>query len=319
MNEQLQKIHLSQIVVPEIFQKYRPELFDSAGSPKFDNDLIAFAETIEREGLLQPVFLRDLGNETFEIVFGLRRFRAHEYLASVGKKQFSSIVARVIHKLSDVSSLVKAHIENEHRKSPTFAALCVTAFQLAEGGMDPSKIAEMLAEPSSTIRSALATWRRATPEVQRALAEGKITRYEASELAKRPKADQNAALEALLASEDRAPEAEDRIERAVRRRKAAKLPPPSSAEGDDEGSTLPTEKLKKKDFVAAATYVLVAEQNPVSKAVSDAFLVAAGKMELREFLLSHFRDDTDVLTAFGVSRPRGLPPKRQSLFTRAST
>ena len=76
---------------------------------RMDSDSISeLAASIESEGLLQPIAVRKLG-DSFEIIAGERRFRAHQKLGR------TKILARIV-KASDLSSASLSLIENLQRE-----------------------------------------------------------------------------------------------------------------------------------------------------------------------------------------------------------
>lgn len=54
-----------------------------------DSSLIQLAQSIEEKGLLQPILIRDIGNDRYMIVAGERRFRANDLL---GRETIAAIV-----------------------------------------------------------------------------------------------------------------------------------------------------------------------------------------------------------------------------------
>lgn len=76
------------------------------------------AETIQQQGLLQPIIARPVGDD-FEVVMGHRRLRAVKHL---GWKK----VAVIVREMDDATALAQMIIENAQRED-------VTAIELAEG------------------------------------------------------------------------------------------------------------------------------------------------------------------------------------------
>jgi ParB-like chromosome segregation protein Spo0J len=85
----LKRIPLDQII-PNPKQPRPPEEFD-------EQSLNELADTIEAEGLKQPITVRpiDDGQGTLMIVFGERRWRAHRILREKGKLPCGTILANI--------------------------------------------------------------------------------------------------------------------------------------------------------------------------------------------------------------------------------
>lgn len=71
------------------------------------------ALSIKENGLINPITIRPLDNDIFEIVAGERRWRAFQFL------EWSHIPA-IVKQLDDVQARIESFIENFHRLNPSF-------------------------------------------------------------------------------------------------------------------------------------------------------------------------------------------------------
>lgn len=100
LGERIQHLDLSKLVPG----KYQPrKAFDQ-------QSLDELAESIKKNGVMQPIVVRPIGDGLFEIVAGERRFRASKL---AGQKT----VPAVIRELSDSDTVVMALIENIQREN----------------------------------------------------------------------------------------------------------------------------------------------------------------------------------------------------------
>lgn len=76
----------------------------------FDEEgLAALAESIREVGVLQPVLVRDLGDDTFELIAGERRVRA-------ARRVGLQVIPAVVREADDAASLAQAIVENVQRE-----------------------------------------------------------------------------------------------------------------------------------------------------------------------------------------------------------
>jgi len=77
---------------------------------EFDEEaLSSLVDSIRAVGVLQPVLLREVGENEFELIAGERRFRAAR---RAGLQSIPSLVQTI----DDASSLERALVENLHRE-----------------------------------------------------------------------------------------------------------------------------------------------------------------------------------------------------------
>lgn len=103
------------------------------------------AESIRRQGIMQPIMVRPLAKDSYEIVAGERRWRAAQLagLASI------PVIVKVI---SDEDAIALALIENIQREdlNAMEEALALTRLQ-EEFGYSQREVAEAIGKPRSTV------------------------------------------------------------------------------------------------------------------------------------------------------------------------
>jgi ParB/RepB/Spo0J family partition protein len=99
--------------------------------------IVALAQAIESEGLLQPVVLRALEGGKYRLIAGEHRTRAFHYLKR------STIAARIYKSESDLSAARKALLENSAREGLTPIERARRFKQLEELGMKQKAIGEL--------------------------------------------------------------------------------------------------------------------------------------------------------------------------------
>lgn len=288
MGMRVTDVKLSRITVPDILQQGRGSLFTGKGSSR--KLLSSLMESIQKEGLLSPIMLRKgLKRGDYEIVFGLRRFLAFGFLNEDSEGEAFGAIPCFITEIGPEEAASFAHAENARREKPTFASICALAHHLTLTGMNPKEVAAAMSEPASTIRRALAFWKKACPELKDALSKGQINRDDAESLSEKPEKEQQRGLKTLL---KKGPITGSRAEKSEKTKEALGVPPKGN-------------KDKAPARMSASSCILVAEEltrmgleneeedeskSVLAKAVAAAFLVAAGKLELAQLLGSLFGD-----------------------------
>lgn len=133
-----------------------------------DEALAELAASIKRNGLAQPVTVRPLGDGTYQLVCGERRWRAHQ-MAGI-----DVIEAIVRPDLDGVAASSIMLVENENRVdlNPIEQAMAYEA-RMAEFGATVEEVAEIIGRSPSFIRSRLALL-KLNPELQELTASGGI-------------------------------------------------------------------------------------------------------------------------------------------------
>jgi ParB family transcriptional regulator, chromosome partitioning protein len=150
-----------------------------------------FAISIQAEGLLQPINVRAIGPGRFRIIFGERRWRAHQI------NRATTIRAFVIEGGNAADIRVKQIIENDQREdvTPLEQARSYQALMDAEGWTVAELAARIGKAPHRIIeRTNLLTLR---PEYQHLLASGNLLPSQATELTRLSPRGQTTLFEAI--------------------------------------------------------------------------------------------------------------------------
>jgi ParB/RepB/Spo0J family partition protein len=138
-----QKISLAQIIDTGNIrerEKYGP---DDKGI--FPEEIRELAESIKKNGQIQPVIVKDAGIvdgvKQFELIAGFRRRAAFQYLLSKGD-DFNMINASVV----TGEKLVIQLVENIQRENLTSKELEAAVYQLVESGKKQTEIAALLSK-----------------------------------------------------------------------------------------------------------------------------------------------------------------------------
>lgn len=141
------------------------------------------AASIEREGLIQPITVRKVG-EGYMIVAGERRYRAHMLLAEEGRLPEGKITARVS-SMSEEQMDVQAIIENLQREDVPPLEEAAAFQRLVDRGMTIEEISERCGVAAFRVR-----WRLQldglSDEVKHLLATGQIDKQVALEVSRLP-------------------------------------------------------------------------------------------------------------------------------------
>jgi len=135
----------------------------------FDPDKIAeLAASIKKEGLLQPILVREIGDEQYQIVAGERRYHACKSLS------MDSIPVRII-AIDETKAQEIALVENLQRDDLNPIEEALGYKRLIElGGLKQKNVAEAVCKNTSTISNALRLL-DLPDEVQELMYNGKLT------------------------------------------------------------------------------------------------------------------------------------------------
>jgi ParB family transcriptional regulator, chromosome partitioning protein len=233
----------------------------------FDEESLAsLTASVAELGVLQPVLVREIGDDKFELIAGERRWRA-------AKRAGLPSIPVVVREVDEVLSLEQALVENLHREDLNPLEEAAAYQQLLE---DFELTQEAVAQKVGKSRSAVANTLRLfqlPPSIQRLVAENQLSGGHAKALLGTPdRAFQDALAKQIVAEGLSVREAED----LVRRHNEA-----AEAEAEPEEPTAPG---------AAAV--------PAAKR-----LRAPGLLELEELLASHL--DTRVSVAMAGNDGKG--------------
>jgi ParB family transcriptional regulator, chromosome partitioning protein len=171
----LAKISLSQIA-PNPDQPRK--VFDAGA-------LNELAQSIKARGLLQPITVRPIGKDSYQIVAGERRWRAYKLLAETqGLDAFGAILCHV-KRMSDADRDLAAIIENLQRVDVTPMEEAHAFQRLKAGGMTEEAIASAVGSPVFRVRWRLQLLNLA-PEIRKLFESEAIDRQSAMEIGRLP-------------------------------------------------------------------------------------------------------------------------------------
>ena len=135
----------------------------------FDEEALAeLAESVREIGVLQPVLVRPLGDGTFQLIAGERRWRA-------ATRAGLAVIPAIIRDTDDLGSIERALIENLHRQDLTPLEEAAAYQQLIE---DFTLTHEQVATRVGKSRSAVTNTLRLMslpPSIQALLADGRLS------------------------------------------------------------------------------------------------------------------------------------------------
>jgi ParB family chromosome partitioning protein len=204
----------------------------------FDEESLAeLAASIAEMGVLQPILIRPLGDDTYELIAGERRWRA-------AQRAGLTTIPAVIRPTDDASSVEQALVENLHRQDLTALEEAAAYQQLIDDfGLTHDQVSTRVGKSRSAITNSLRLL-GLPPAVQRLLADGQLSAGHARALLGTPDRGRQESL---------ARDAVDggwsvrMVEDAVRRETAvddspapSESPPPDTAPGSIDGAGLTT-------------------------------------------------------------------------------
>ncbi len=135
----------------------------------FDEEkMSSLAASIQEVGLLQPILVRQAGSEEYEIIAGERRWRA-------ARRAGLQTITVILHEADENVSLEKALVENLHREDLNVLEEAAAFQQLIDGfGYTHDQVAKRVGKSRSVVSNTLRLL-QLPANVQRALAESKIT------------------------------------------------------------------------------------------------------------------------------------------------
>jgi ParB family chromosome partitioning protein len=135
----------------------------------FDEESLAeLAASIKEIGVLQPVLARDLGDGTYQLVAGERRWRA-------ARRAGLSSIPAVVRRTDDLSSVEQALVENLHRADLTPLEEAAAYQQLIEDfGLTHEQVSSRVGKSRSTISNTLRLM-SLPPGIQHLLADGRLS------------------------------------------------------------------------------------------------------------------------------------------------
>ena len=197
-NSSVESIQIERIVP----NRYQPrQVFDSS-------KIIELAESIDEHGLLQPIVVRPIEENMYEIIAGERRFRA---LQSLHKSQADVIIRH----MNDEETAVVALIENIQRENLSAVEEAEAYKKLLEiGGTTQSELAKSLGKSQSFIANKLRLLKLA-PKVINRLREGKITERHARAVLSLKEDDQEKLIEQVISQKLNVKQTEARVKQKI--------------------------------------------------------------------------------------------------------
>jgi ParB family chromosome partitioning protein len=226
----------------------------------FDEESLAsLTASVAELGVLQPILVRDLGDERYELIAGERRWRA-------AKRAGLPSIPVVVRAVDDVLSLEQALVENLHREDLNPLEEAAAYQQLME---DFDLTQELVAQKVGKSRSAVANTLRLfqlPPSIQRLVAENQLAAGHAKALLGTPDRSYQEALAKRIVAEGLSVR---ETEEAVRQHNE-----PEAAEGEPDAAPV-----------------------PAPRAAPAKRLRAPGLLELEELLADHLSTRVQITMA----------------------
>jgi ParB family chromosome partitioning protein len=136
---------------------------------RFDEDsLVALTASIRELGVLQPVLVRPLDEDTFELIAGERRWRA-------AKRAGLQTIPALVREAGDTDSLEQALVENLHREDLNPLEEAGAYQQLIEDfGLTHDQVAQRVGRSRSAISNVLRLF-QLPPSIQKLVADGQLS------------------------------------------------------------------------------------------------------------------------------------------------
>ncbi|KKI62951.1 ParB/RepB/Spo0J family partition protein [Staphylococcus cohnii] len=194
----VESIHTERIVP----NRYQPrQVFEP-------NKIKELAESIDEHGLLQPIVVRPIEEDMFEIIAGERRFRALQSL----NKTYADVIIR---DLGDEETAVVALIENIQRENLSVVEEAEAYKKLLElGDITQSELAKSVGKSQSFIANKLRLLKLA-PKVIERLREGKVTERHARAMLSLSDEDQETLVETIISQKLNVKQTEARVKQKV--------------------------------------------------------------------------------------------------------
>lgn len=194
----VESIHTERIVP----NRYQPrQVFEP-------NKIKELAESIEEHGLLQPIVVRPIEEDMFEIIAGERRFRALQTL----NKTHADVIIRY---LDDEETAVVALIENIQRENLSVIEEAEAYKKLLDiGDTTQSELAKSVGKSQSFIANKLRLLKLA-PKVIARLREGKITERHARAMLSLSEEDQVDLVETVISQKLNVKQTEARVKQKL--------------------------------------------------------------------------------------------------------
>lgn len=169
------------------------EVMETSNYRKSFNDeaISELAKSIDRDGLLQPILVKELSDGKYQLIAGERRYRAHKLL---GKENVDAIL---LEDVNDEDVLNIQLVENSQRVNPTPVEEYAAFEEKIRKGHSPDKIADDICKSLSYVNERLKI-KYLSDESKVYLQDGIITLSHAKQLAKLQHDDQDKALRHII-------------------------------------------------------------------------------------------------------------------------
>jgi ParB family chromosome partitioning protein len=200
----------------------------------FDEESLSeLTASVAEMGVLQPILIRPLDENTYELIAGERRWRA-------AQRAGLTTIPAVIRVTDDVSSIEQALVENLHRQDLTALEEAAAYQQLIDDfGLTHDQVSSRVGKSRSAITNSLRLL-GLPPAVQRLLADGQLSAGHARALLGTPDRSRQ---ESLAREAVAGGWSVRMVEDAVRREGEPEVPEPTSTTIDGAGLT-PATKLR---------------------------------------------------------------------------
>lgn len=256
---------------------------------RFDDEALgALSDSIRELGVLQPVLVRPLDDERFELVAGERRWRA-------ARRAGLATIPALVRSVGDTTSLQQALVENLQRENLTVLEEAAAYQQLLEDfGLTQDQVASRVGRSRSAVANTIRLL-QLPAAVQLMIAEGQLSAGHARALLASPdRALQERLARQAIAEALTVRQLEERLRQLLRveehREGAVAHPDRPTAASDGAPSQEPAIAERRLEVKA------VAERAPTDD------LPPAGLVELEQVLGDYF--DTTVRVSSGRSRGR---------------
>lgn len=207
-----------------------------------DEALSGLAASIQAVGVLQPVLVRTLEGDEYELVAGERRWRA-------ARRAGLQSIPALVQDVDDVASLERALVENLHRQDLGALEEAAAYQQLLEDfGFTHDELGARVGRSRSAISNSLRLF-QLPPSIQQMLSEGSVSAGHARALLGTPDRSFQETLAREIVVEGLSVRA---VEEAVRARrppdKAPKPIPPNRSRADRPAGVLELEDILSRKF-----------------------------------------------------------------------
>lgn len=146
----------------------------------FDEEALAgLTASIRELGVLQPILVRRIANDRYELVAGERRWRA-------AKRAGLQLMPVIVREVTDALSLQQALVENLHRDDLNPLEEAAAYQQLVEDfGLTQEEVAQRVGKSRSAVANLLRLF-QLPPQVQKLVAEGRLSAGHAKVLLSTP-------------------------------------------------------------------------------------------------------------------------------------